>query len=65
MCKREKLDLLEDQIREEYSSMTYLEIIDEIDRLNKEEATEENKLRLSILAEIAKDCEMDEDRMYD
>ncbi len=59
------MDLLEDQIREEYSSMTYLEIIDEIDRLNKEEATEENKLRLSILAEIAKDCEMDEDRMYD
>lgn len=65
MCKRDKLSYLEDEIREEYAEMSCMEIYDEIDRLRKEEKNVENKLRLSILAEMAKDCEMDEDRMFD
>ena len=59
------MSYLEDEIREEYAEMSCMEIYDEIDRLRKEEKNVENKLRLSILAEMAKDCEMDEDRMFD
>ena len=64
MCKRD-MSYLEDEIREEYSEFSCLEIFNEIDRLRKEEKNVENKLRLSILAEMAKDCEMDEDKMFE
>lgn len=64
MCKRD-MSYLEDEIREEYVEMSCIEIFNEIDRLRTEEKNVENKLRLSILAEMAKDCEMDEDKMFE
>ena len=63
--RNQNMSYLEDQIREEYSEMSCIEIYDEIDRLRKEEKNVENRIRISVLAEMAKDCEMDEDRMFD
>ena len=59
MCKRD-LVFFEDQIREEYRDFSCIEMYDEINRLDKEEQTDETQLRIAILVEMTRNSTMDD-----
>lgn len=64
MCKNDKM-ILEDQIREEYADFSLSEIFEEIDRLNREEESDENTIRYAVLDEMKNDKSLNEDMYLD
>lgn len=64
MCKNDKM-ILEDQIREEYADFSFSEIFEEIDRLNREEESDENTIRYAVLDEMKNDKSLNEDMYLD